>query len=103
MFSVNINNNEITIATDDRTVEFCLARMMDFKGYIPWERKVGVIKKRVTVYSSKTVKTINGTKVFIYKMGIGWIGYLVNIFSNLIILLFKYCVLEGYKLLLGYK
>ena len=84
MFSVNIYNNEITIATDDKTVEYCLARMMDFKGYIPWERKVGVIKKKVTVYSSKTVKTINGTKVFIYKMGIGWIGYLVNIFSNLI-------------------
>ena len=84
MFSININDNEIIIVTDDKTVEFCLVRTIEYEGFIPWKGRIGIIKKKVAVYSSKVRKTINGIKAIIYKIGIGWIGYLVNVFSNLI-------------------
>lgn len=83
MFSAKVVGKKLEITTDDPSVECYLKGELEEPGYNIWTKKFGTIKKTVTIFDKRGGRRVSGG-LFKYTLGLGWAGYVMNVFSKLI-------------------
>ena len=78
MFKIWVEHNKIKIQTSDPNARFMLESKRSETKYLPWTRSWGTVTTNYKIYDSK--KAVDG--VTTYTLGLGWAGYIVNVFSN---------------------
>lgn len=74
---VDKSSNKINIVTDDLSVKYYLEITRKERKFIPWKKSWGELTTVTKIYDKKSTK--NGVTTFI--LGLGWTGYLINVFS----------------------
>jgi hypothetical protein len=73
--------NRLIVDTDDPTVHFFLETKQRDYQYLPWRKEYGWTEKTIKLYDAR-VKTDLGGGKFRYRVGVGWLAYLMQVFNN---------------------
>lgn len=69
--------NKINIVTDDPSIKYYLEVTRKERKFIPWKKSFGELTTTIKIYDKKTTKS----GIVTYTLGLGWAGYIINVFS----------------------
>lgn len=75
---VDRKENRIKIQTDDVSVRYFLEVTRTSFEYVPYTRKYTNVTRTIKIYDKK--QTLKGLTT--YTLGLGWAGYIANVFSQ---------------------
>ena len=78
----SVVNNKIILSTnDDRLLPYFTVDRME-KGYSPFTKSLGMVKKTYKIFNKRSKPDING--VASYEFGLGWVSYIARILKGVI-------------------
>lgn len=81
---VDKGSRTIRIKTDDSSIKYFLESTIEETKYVPWTKKWGTIKTHVKIYDNRRSNKPDSDGCWNFTLGLGWAGYLVNVFHNYI-------------------
>lgn len=79
---ISVNNNKIFLTTNDNRIRSLLTVERFEKGYSPFTRKLGMVKKTYKIFDKRPKDLNNGMTLF--EFSLGWVSYFARILKGIV-------------------